>query len=453
MLIDAAAQRGNGGGRGFVRVVVGVVALVALVGVPVVAASADTADGFWYFDTFHVQAAHDAGFTGEGVTIAMLDTQINLDVPTLKGADIEVQPSQCWDAAGVKVPPMSKTLGAWHGTNVASLIVGSGAGYAGQAGVKGVAPKAKLLYYMALPEDASLKASNCWGKGGKGNLDTSAADYVNSAVAKGAQIISVSLTMDAPSELVAAVANAEHHGVVVVAGLSNGLLGTDGKTPATWPASANGVVAVQRIGADGKVPLDTAHGQTDADSRAVVAGPGDGILTQGSAQTGSWQTQVPRDGTSNATPIVASFLALVKQKYPKATGNQLIQTLIHNTGVDDHPLARGESGATGYGVAVLTHMLRVDHTQYPNVNPLVRTVSNVYPTAAMIANPPAVKAPTSSASPSATAPGKAAAAMPWLLPVIIGGGVLVLLVIGLIVLLVVLASRKAQRPPGSGQLG
>ena len=42
-----------------------------------------------------------------------------------------------------------------------------------------------------------------------------------------------------------------------------------------------------------------------------------------------WVSGSDRTGTSDAAPIVAGALALVKSKYPDATGNQLIQQLIH----------------------------------------------------------------------------------------------------------------------------
>jgi subtilisin family serine protease len=61
------------------------------------------------------------------------------------------------------------------------------------------------------------------------------------------------------------------------------------------------------------------------------------------------------DGTSYATPIIAGLLAMVKRKYPVATGNQLIQTLIRNTGTGNHSPARDAEGEVGYGLVSLDH--------------------------------------------------------------------------------------------------
>jgi len=136
---------------------------------------------------------------------------------------------------------------------------------------------------------------------------------------------------------------------------------------------------------------------------------------------------------------------LVKQKYPKATGNQLVQTLIHNTGAADHPLTRDAANLFGYGVVSVTHMLKVDPTTYPDVNPLVSTAAGASPTAQQIAGKPtATPSPTASAG-AAGAGGSSAAPAAWLLPVLVGGGIVLLLVILAIVLVVVFATRRARR--------
>ncbi len=400
-------------------------------------------DSFWYFDAFHVQDAHDAGIMGSGVTIAVIDTQINLEVPTLKGADIEVQPSLCWDESGVLIPPTSTAMGAHHGTNVASFIVGTGAGYPGQTGVKGVAPKAKVLYFMLSPTDNAGNEGDCLEADGTAYENSVEALFVDSAVAMGADIISVSLNGFPEATLIQAVARAENKGVVIVGGLPN--VGPDGSTEHNfaWPAAANGAVAVQRIDANAEVSL---QGASDYDKRVVVAGPGMGVMTQGSVDEGLWETQMLGYGTSYATPIVSSFMALVKDKYPKATGNQLIQTLIHNTGGDDHPLEFSTDAGLGYGVASATHMLKVDPTQYPDVNPLIMEGAGWDPSAEMIASPPPIHTPDA----SPTEPTEGASSLSWLLPIVIGGVIFLLLIIGVIILAVVLTSRRAKRPPTNG---
>lgn len=395
-------------------------------------ASADDPDsGLWYSNAFHIPDVHSSGITGDGVTIAVLDSPVNPDVPTLAGSRLEVrEPSFCRDESGTGYLPatsssLSGTDAALHGTQMASLIAGTGAGYDGQTGVPGVAPGARVLFYTVAfdtgnGDGVSLQCRR--DDGGTDGVSPATAKAIDEAVDAGADIISISMGLDPLDELVAAVARAERAGVVVVAGVPNEQFGSIG---GTWPADGNGVVAVQSVDATG-TPRGT-PGSPNGFTYTTVSGPGEGVLTQG---LGSWQEQVVTVGTSNATPIVAGFLALVHQKYPEATGNQLIQTLIRNTGATDHELVRDDF--LGYGIVSASHMLSVDPTQYPDENPLLQ--ADGLPTPEQIAGDPTAS-PTP--GPDAPAPGT-----PWAL--VIGLGVGFVVVIGVVILVIVLAVRRAR---------
>ncbi|WP_161972338.1 S8 family peptidase [Glaciihabitans arcticus] len=343
-------------------------------------ASADPAtDGSWYFDAFHIQEAHDADLTGEGVTIAVFDTQINLDVPTLNEADIEVRPSGCYNDAGNLIAPESSDTPAEHATNVLSYLVGSGQGYGDQAGVKGIVPDARILFTLLGEAGEAGSASisvTCNPKDPK-DTNTTFADGVYAAIDAGADIISMSASINASVESDLALATALHEGIVVIASVSNDILAD--QDLGGFPSYSNGVVGVQSLDSAGRIQGD------HVDSSVDVAGPGVNILWQGD---GSWETQKLATGTSIATPMVAGFVALAAQKYPDATGNQLLQSLIRNTGVEDHPLNYDPEFAYGYGVASATHIFSVDPTVYDDVNPLVTVGEGDSPTAEEIADPP-----------------------------------------------------------------
>ena len=404
------------------------------------------ADGLWYFSALHVQEAHDAGWTGKGVTIAVIDDQINPDIPPLVGANVEVRPSsgKCLDDTGQPVPPTTTSLGAIHGTSVVALIAGTGAAYPGQVGVKGVAPGARVLFYSdsagsAASHDAAIYCAD------QSVIKGTVADSIDDAVAAGAQIISISQTMGRTGELAAAIARAEHHGVVVLGGLPNDAFGST----RGFPYGANGVVGVQAMDSTGAI--QTTDGVPNLSPATDVVGPGVDLLVQGAREDGgSWERQSKGFGTSLATPIVAGFLAMVKQKYPAATGNQLIRTLVRNTGGGDHPFAYDESGELGYGVASLTHMLTVDPTTYPDKNPLISTKAGQQPTAKQIATGGETASP--SPSPSAVAaPSSHAGALPgWLIPILVGGLVFLFVVIAAVVLVIVLVTRRAR--PAAGDI-
>jgi subtilisin family serine protease len=410
--------------------------LAVLVGSAMPASADQVSDGLWYFTRFNVQQAHDAGYTGAGVTIAVIDNQIYPQLPELSGADVEVQPDfGCKDAEGQPIPAATTDYAASHGSNVTALIAGNGVGYAGQRGVQGVAPKAKILFFSdgASATDTKDTAVTCDSYSG----DPSAA-AIAAAVKARVQIISISQAGPDTPQMAAAVARAVKAGIVIVAALSD----TEPNTGAEFPAESNGVVSVQAIDSTGGVL--TTNGVPNADPYTDVAGPGVGVLNQGGATSHSWQDQSLGDGTSFATPIVAGFLALVKQKYPQATGNQLIQSLIHNTGKSDHALAYDPKHLTGYGVAVLDHLLAVDPTKYPDANPLIASGKNQSPTAARIAGS---AGSTPSPLPSAAKPAARSQPPAWLLPVLIGGGLLI--VLAAIALVIVFATRRARRAPQS----
>jgi hypothetical protein len=80
-------------------------------------------------------AAHARGFTGAGVTVAVLDTGIDDTHPDLAGKVIAAE-DFTGDGQGV-----GDVLG--HGTHVASIIAGTGAASSGR--FAGVAPDAQLL--------------------------------------------------------------------------------------------------------------------------------------------------------------------------------------------------------------------------------------------------------------------------------------------------------------------
>lgn len=438
--------------------IAGAAALAIAVAVPS-SASATAESGLWWFERGNVQAAHDAGFDGSGVKVAVIDSQINPDVIGLRGADLTVrEPSYCYDASGEPLSTVSTDyVAASHGTKVASMIVGTGEAPAGGAPIKGVAPGVELLFYNAgavldgvIGDDGGDEAcpqadGSELGEDRRFALDRAISD----AVVDGADIISISTS--SLTNVSQGLAEAYANDVVVVAGMPN----DDGI--ALWPAALNGVIAVQAFGEDGMIQIGE-NGKPNVSDDVVVAAPGIRLLTPGS--TDSWDAQSLGSGTSYATPIVAGFLAVVKQKYPEATSGQLIQSLIHNTGTKGEHEPQWDSTA-GYGAASLTGMLAVDPTKYPDENPLFDADDpNESPSLRMVNEAKAAlgqSAPTDgpSAQPdepiTTDSPSAASPMMPWL----IGGGIiLVLLVIGGIILAIVLTrSSRRQNTEQGGNHG
>ena len=422
---------------------------LAVFGASLAPAQAAEGDGQWYIDVFQIKDFHAQGIDGTGVTVAVVDGAINPDVPELQGANIVVkEPSQCYGPGGAKQSSVSVDPAvAFHGTNMVADIVGNGTGYAGQTGITGIAPKAKVLFYSlgspggvcaSPPKVSTGVPSLVWGE--------MVSDAIVDATDQGADIISLSIG-SVQGLLDDALAYALHRGVIVVAALSNQdssddlLANMDGK-----PAVNNGVVSVGALDREGKI-LINGMGEPSTSSYVDVVGPGADILTRGDEK--DWHAQTHARGTSFATAITSGNLALAIQKYPTATHNQIIQSLIRNTDVQTHELRYDSKHQYGYGAVDTISLLAADPTQYEDVNPLLTEGSLIGPTPQQVlAGLSASPSPSANADPTAQPTTTATAAphpddgssstMMWLL---IGGGVLLLILIGVGITIAVASSK------------
>lgn len=411
-------------------------------GAAIVSAAPASAEGSnWWYDYYSVGEVHASGWTGKGVTVAVLDDGINPATPALQGTDLTVDPEGlCEGDDGKPLPGAGTEMSRyWHGTNVTSYIIGNGTG---PNAVQGIAPDATVLFYADAGEDEKV----C-------NRAADWASQVYKAVDAGADIITTSvgwmgLTPDALSAVTYALAK----GVIFLAAQPNSQLSIY-----DYPARLNGVVQVSAYNAEGLIESDEdLAGERAIHADTTVVAPGEGLLSIGNKKTGNWDESVEMAGTSFATPMVAAALADVWQKYPKATSNQLIQSLIHNTTLEDHPLLRDTESGYGYGPVSLTHLLQVDPTQYPDVNPLFDkdyakpTSADVDAIKAKIAAgedaKPKTESPLDGYAETGTTTAEVFGPISEMIPWVLGGaGILVLLLIAGIVLTLVLVSRRRKR--------
>lgn len=270
-----------------------VAAALPLVLVPLFAGPAhadDASTGQWYLDALHIRDAHAAGLTGAGVTVAIMDSPVNTEVPALAGADIEPQEPSCLDDSGAQLPvtstDLSGTSESLHGTNVAAMLVGTGAGYEGQIGIQGIAPGARLLYYSVVYDGADGELI-CPQANSQGfDVEDALGTAIDDAIDAGADIISISLGTHTSEILGAAIARAHREGVVILAAVPNETL----KLNADWPGHANGVVAVGAVDSTGRSPANPDSGTHDSFTYTTVAAPGVDILNQGTVG-GAWTDQ------------------------------------------------------------------------------------------------------------------------------------------------------------------
>jgi len=286
-----------------------------------------------YFSYYHFDTARAKGYTGKGVTIAVIDGPVDTSNPALKGANI-TDKSRC--------TIQDSPEGIRHGTDMAIILVSP---------ITGVAPDATLYTYQSSTSTTTSNGS-CDSNGDR--LNTIAA-LINQAVEDGAQFISVSQTVNESSnELKWAITNAITKGVIIVAAAGNEALPDDITTLGRY----SGVVGVSAINSDGTFASYSSWG--DGVVTAAFGGP----YTTYDVNTGE---PVTVQGTSISAPLVAGMLALARQKWPDATTNQILQLLVH-TGLNPN---HDWNKYTGYGAAALGSLVNQDPSQYPDENPII----------------------------------------------------------------------------------
>ena len=272
-----------------------------------------------------------------GVSIAVIDGPADTSMPELAGADITVKPMCDYTPS-----PDGRT----HGTAMVSLLAARG---------YGVARGARITNY-SLPARSDTDKGDCSG------IDTD--DGINAAVADGARVISISLgggkISDAERQ---AIAGAVARGVVVVVATGN----ESAQDPSDSFASVNGTVGVGASDAAGRIQPYSNYGR----GLAVMA-PGDVNYHD----LGNGGQVASASGTSTATPIVAGFVAVAMQRWPQASGNQIVQTLV----------ATATTGPTGQPLISPHGLDTTDPNQYPDTNPLLDKFPGTQPTAQTVAD-------------------------------------------------------------------
>ena len=307
----------------------------ALPSEPAQAADTITAADQPYFAYYHLDQARAKGYTGQGVTIAILDGEVDTSAPELAGADI-TDKSPCTVTSSMR----TKT----HGTAMASLLV---------ARDYGISPNAKILAYrLTLPAEGDSSGTDCQNTAGI-RKDTVPA-LINTAINDGAQIISISSSNEGGTDpLKWAMARAVSQGIIITAATGNNAKNETDVSYEKW----SGVIGITAIDTDGNFQDYSSWGE------GVVSAAIGGPVKVRDYSTGQISTV---SGTSISAPLVAGSLALARQKWPDATTNQLLQLLIHTGTNPDHTWNK----YTGYGGVAPGAMVNTDPSQYPDENPL-----------------------------------------------------------------------------------
>ncbi|KRA79366.1 S8 family peptidase [Altererythrobacter sp. Root672] len=257
--------------------------------------------------------AWGAGSTGRGVTIAFVDTGVDVNNPEFAG----------------RISPLSKdVLNAGrdisgsdnHGTRVATFASAA----RNNSGVVGIAFDSTI---MALRTD---DVGSCV-PGGSGTAsgcvfsDSSIAAAVTYAADNGAKVINISLGGDgATAQVRNAVAAAANRGVLIVLAAGNeGLDEPESFATLLDTAAAGGVIIVGSVDADGAISsFSNKAGTQNSHYMAALGNDVCCVIESGTAYLLS--------GTSFSTPQVSAAAALLAQAFPNLTGREIADILLRS---------------------------------------------------------------------------------------------------------------------------
>lgn len=308
-------------------------------------------DGEYWLDEYGVRDAWDEA-TGDGVKIAVIDTGVDGGHPDLDGAVGEGT-----DVSGVGAADGQEGLGAEppHGTMVASVAAGRGHGTAaegepgGGTGMIGVAPGAEIL-----PVSTWLGSD----RDGVRSTDEQIPDAVRWAVDNGADIINMSVGSPQqtwPESWDDAFAYAEEQDVLIVAAAGN---------------RGNGIT---QVGAPATIPSVLTVGGVDRDGQAGQESSSQGISISVAAPAEDLVGAVPGDGyrewtgTSAAAPIVSGTAALIMERYPELSAQEVAHRI---TASAQDAGADGRDPLYGYGILDVNAAVTEDLPEMEGDGPL-----------------------------------------------------------------------------------
>ncbi|MFE4589620.1 S8 family serine peptidase [Streptomyces laurentii] len=333
--------------RGFLSTMAATVVLTAgFVGTAPAALAADVQSKQWYLDAMHAEEIWKTS-TGKGITVAVIDTGVNSSTPSLKG-----QVLKGMDNAEAKGDETDDYTG--HGTTMAELIVGTGAGN----GLKGLAPDAKVIpYRIGITELQDKEKTNA----------SDVEEAIRAAADSDAQIINASYGSEYSSAAEQeAIKYAQAKGKLFFAAAGNDA--KKGNSQDSYPAAYPEAIAVASTDQNGKASEYSQHG-----SFVDIAAPGSDIPRWCDENfTGYCNGD---GGTSAATAIASASAALIWSAHPDWTGNQVLRVMFESAGRNKDWKPGTVSNYLGHGIVRPNANINrgVGKPGDPDISPLTNT--------------------------------------------------------------------------------
>jgi len=302
--------------------------MVAL-SVPALASADELSDGQWYASFLQLSSAHEIS-SGQGVTVAVVDTGVDAHHPDLKG---RVLAGADFSGGGQTSTGDGLTDNDGHGTEMAGLVVGHGK-------VVGVAPSARVI---------SVRDRATSAAGGSARL----AEGIRWSIDHGARVISISSGGTEDLLLKQIIEAAIARDVVIIAGAGN----TTQRSTVQYPAAYPGVIAACGVDRKGNHSSISVTGP-----ELVLCAPSDGIsstLPGGRYAIGT--------GTSESTALIAGAAALVRAKFPQLSAAEVVHRLTATATDKGTP---GRDDVYGFGVVNIVDALT------KNVPPLIPSAAS-----------------------------------------------------------------------------
>lgn len=313
--------------------------------------------------------AWDSGYTGQGVTAAILDTGIDTTHPDLD--DGLVVAARNFSDSGTVLDKNG------HGTHVASVVAGSGAASEGLR--KGIAFQADLMNVKVLGDDGTGPMSDVIN-----GMEWAAehdADIVNMSLgAKGVYTDGSDPASQAVDELT------EEYGTLFVIAAGND---GPGDSTVTTPGTADTALTVGAVDKSDQLAGFSSRGPRAGDYalKPDLTAPGVDIIAARAAGTsrgepvGKYYTKM--SGTSMAAPHVAGAAALLMDQHPDWTWLEVKNALASTAELGDYTVYQQGGGridvgrAVTQGVYAVSGSLSMGYFPYPqsDVTPVNRTIT------------------------------------------------------------------------------
>ncbi len=299
----------------------------------------------WAYEMVQLEDANADGYTGQDVRLAIIDTGIDPDHPSLEDANIV----EWMDLVNGRTAPYDDD---GHGTAMASII-------AGNDPIKGGAQDVDLIIVKVLDDMGestdSMVADGimfCLDPNGDGEY-SDRADVISMSLGGHMSYIGAIIG----TETKAAVEMAASYGVLMVAAAGNDGESDDGDvaSPGWFPD----VICVGAVDEDGTIGVFSSRGRNifkvDPNKKPEVVAPGVGVIS-------AWKNEryVTASGTSQATAFVSACLAVMLSAVPelKHTGPSggtddavtLVKTMLMETSMPQAGQDTPHDNYYGYGL-------------------------------------------------------------------------------------------------------